>query len=496
MSQTVRASGSRGAAAQTPGEPLPRPRQITLRFPWRGPAPDELADPAGARALQVATARYVGGIFALAILVQRFAVPGVPQASALVPVVILWGVWGVLRGIVEVDRSRLMLWLAAAGAGALVVPFQLRLVADPLVSPTAYALLFVVWLPVILRIKDRRRSTFVLSLRYITYGAAGLAAGCVIMMASQLAGIPYTDYLAQFVPAKLLLDGFVITYPITFGSNLYRANAWIGLEPSIVSIMMGVGLISALLSGVRIRVLALIVAGLVCATAGSGLAVILVALAVMFGYPVRNNLVRYVPIAVVVAVAVVVTPFGNAILARVTEAGDSQSSTSLRGILPYAYMWPQWVKDPSSVLLGRGPGSSQDIVGHSGIIGLLVPTPIKIFFEYGLIAGLLIAMTILFAYVGGPSRSLPVTLLVSLWLLQPGTTTMVVVLPVYLTSTWWAPRFEPVLESDTATYAAARGWLQLAGRWRPFQGASSWRLGGRRVGGRRTIPARRSGSVP
>jgi len=484
MSQTVRAAGhgvtGHGGAGETAGEPVPRPRRITLRFPWRGPAPDELVDPEGARALQVATARYVGGIFAAAILLQRFAVPGVPAASALVPLVVLWGIWGLLRGIVEVDRSRLMLWLAAAGASALVVPFQLRLVHDPLVSPTAYALLFVVWLPAILRLKDRRRSTFVLALRYIAYGAAGLATGCVIMMGSMLAGIPYTDLMAQAFPPKLLLTGFVITYPISFGSNLYRANAWIGLEPSIVSIMMGVGLVSALLSGVKIRILALIVAGLVCATAGSGLAIILVAFAVMFGYPVRNNLVRYVPIASIVAVVVVATPFGASILGRVTEAGDQQSSTSLRGILPYSYMWPQWIKDPMAVLFGRGPGSSQEIVSHSGIMGLLVPTPIKIFFEYGLIAGLLIAMTILFAYVGGPSRSLPVSLLVSLWLLQPGTTTMVVVLPVYLTSTWWAPRFEPVLESDTSTYATARGWFQRAGRYRPFQGARNWRLGGRR----------------
>jgi hypothetical protein len=491
VSQTVREPGSRGTAAQTAGEPLPRPRQITLRFPWRGPAPDELVDPAGAHALQVATARYVGGIFVLAIVLQRFAVPGVPAASALVPLVIGWGVWGILRGIVEVDRTRVILWLAAAGTSALVVPFQLRLDRDPLVSPTAYALLFVVWLPAILRMKDRRRSTFVLALRYLSYGAAGLAAGCVVMMLSQLAGVPYTDYLAQVVPGKLLLNGFVITYPITFGSQLYRANAWIGLEPSIVSIMMGVGLVSGLLSGVRIRVLVLIVAGLVCATAGSGLAVILVAFAVMLGYPVRNNLVRYVPIAVIAGAALVVTPFGQAILNRVTEAGDQQSSTSLRGILPYSYMWPQWLADPMSVLLGRGPGSSQDIIGHSGIIGLLVPTPIKIFFEYGLVAGLLVAMTILFAYVGGPSRSLPVTLVVSLWLLQPGTTTMVVVLPVYLTSTWWAPRFEPVLESDTATYAAARGWLQRAGRWRPLQGVGSWRLGRRRG-----HSSQKSGSVP
>jgi hypothetical protein len=455
----------------------PRPRKITMTHPWLGPAPDPQASPLDARALQVATARYVGGLFGAAILLQRFTTFVLPDVSILVPLALAWMVWGGLRGLVVIDRTRLALWLAAAGTGALVVPLQLHFVTNPLISPTSYALLMVVWIPAIIKMKDLRRETYVMALRYIAYGAAALAAGCVVMMATMLVGVPYVDLLAQAVPSRLLLRGFVITYPISFGSPIQRANAWIGLEPSIVSIMMGVGLIAGLLSGIRIRLLALIVAGLVAATAGSGLAIVLVAFIVMLGYPVRRNFVRYLPIAVVGAVGMFATPFGVAILNRITEAGDSQSSTSLRGILPYQYLWPKWVADPWSVLLGRGPSSSQTLVQESGILGLLVPSPVKLFFEYGLIAGLFLAALLLYSYVGGPSRSLPVTLLVSLWVLQPGTTTLVVILPVYLTSTWWAPRIDPVLESDSSTYSAARGLLERAGRWRPLQGVRNWRIG-------------------
>jgi hypothetical protein len=455
----------------------PRPRKLTMFHPWIGPAPDPLARPLDARALQVASARYVGGLFAVSILLQRFSTGVLPDVSILVPLSIFWMVWGALRGIVVVDRTRLALWLLAAGTSAFVVPLQLHFVTNPLISPTSYALFLVVWLPAVIRMKDNRRETYVMALRYIALGAVGLAAGCVVFMAVQLAGIGYIDVLAQVVPSRFLLQGFVITYPITFGSPLNRANAWIGLEPSIVSIMMAVGLVSGLLSGVRIRLLALILAGMVCATAGSGLAILLVAFLVMLGYPVRRNLVRYLPIAVAAAAALVVTPFGKAILNRVTEAGDSQSSTSLRGILPYAYLWPKWIADPWSVLLGRGPSSSQTLVQESGILGLLVPSPVKIFFEYGLIAGLCLAALLLYSYIGGPSRSLPVTLLVSLWVLQPGTTTLVIIIPVYLTSTWWAPRIDPVLESDSSTYSSARGLVERAARWRPLQGFRTWRLG-------------------
>ncbi len=459
------------------GQGEPQPRKITMMHPWVGPAPDPQRHPLDALAVQRATARYVGGLFVAWILLQRFSVVVLPEVSILIPLVLGWVLWGAARGLVVLERSRLMLWLAAAGVCGLVLPLQILFVTDPIISATSYALIMVIWLPVVIRVKDNRRATYVMALRIMAHSAAGLAALCLVMVLVQLAGVPYVDVMANVIPEAALLTGFVITYPITYGSPIYRGNGWIGLEPSIVSLMMGVGLLAGLLSAVRIRILALIAAGLVAATAGSGLAIILVGAIVMLGYPIRRNFVRYMPLAVIGAVGLFVTPFGSSIIGRVTEAGDSQSSASLRGILPYAYLWPQWVADPWAVMLGRGASSSQTLALESGITGLLIPSPVKIFFEYGLLAGLVLAMLLLFSYVGGPSRSLPVTLLVSLWVLQPGTTTIAVILPVYLVSTWWSPRIDPVLESDVSTYAAARGLVDRARRWRPFQGLRTWRLG-------------------
>lgn len=460
--------------------PPRRPDRITLLRPWRGPAPDPASHPHEALSLQVATARYVGGLFLVAVLLQRFSTYVLPEVALLLPLVFAWALWGLLRGIITFHRQRLMLWLAAAGSTAFVVPFQDHFTHRPLISPTAWALIVAVWLPGTLVLKDRRRATYVLALRYIAYCAAFLAAGCVIFMVAQVAGLEYQDYLADALPRDLLLQGFVITYPITYGNPLQRANAWFGLEPSIVSILMGVGMLAGLLSAVRLRLLALIAAGMLCATAGSGLAILLVALFVMLGYPVRRNFVRYTPVAVLGVLGLLFTPFGQSILSRATEASTENSSTSLRGIQPYEYMWPRWVDDPMAVLFGRGPGSSQVIVEQSHIVGLLVPTPVKIFFEYGVLAGVFLAACILFCYVAGPSRSLAISLLASLWLLQPGTTTIVVVLPLFLVSTWWAPRFDPVLESDEDTFSLARSYLERAARWRPFAQARTWRIGGRR----------------
>jgi hypothetical protein len=457
---------------------MARTRAVTMRAPWRGPAPDPMLDRVGAARLQRATARWAGALFVAAVALQRLAVPGLPTVSILIPLTIGWVVWGALRGLVEVDRQRWLLWLAAAATTALLVPLQVRLVQHPSVSPTAWGLLLMVWLPAVVRVKDRRRATYRAALRLVSGAAAGSAALCVLMTATQLAGLGYHDVVAAALPTALQLQGFVITYPVAYGLPLMRANGWIGLEPSIVSFYLGIGLVAGVLSGARLRRLLLLAAGLVCATAGSGLAVLIGALLVMLGYPVRRNLLRYLPAAVLAGSAMVTTPFGQAILARATEAGDSQSSTSLRGITPYTYLWPQWVADPWAVLLGAGPGSAQNAVDDAHVMGLLVPTPAKLFFEYGLVGGVLLAVLILFAYVGGPSRSLAVTLAFSLWVLQPGTTALVVILPVFVVSTWWAPRIDPVLESDRATFAVARRWVDGIWRWRPFERASRWRPGG------------------
>jgi hypothetical protein len=398
--------------------------------------------------------------------------------SVLIPVTIGWVVWGALRGVVEIDRQRWLMWLAAAATATLLVPLQMRLVGHAAVSPTALALLLVVWLPTVVRVKDRRRTTYRATLRLVSRAAAVLAALCTLMMLSQLAGLTYRDVVAAALPTWLQLKGFVITYPVAYGQPLMRANGWIGLEPSIVSFSMGVGLVAGVLSGARVRQLVLLVSGLVCATAGSGLALLIGALLVMLGYPVRRNLLRYLPVAVLAFFALVATPFGQAILARATEAGDSGSSTSLRGITPYTYLWPQWIADPWAVLLGAGPGSAQNVVDDAHVLGLLVPTPAKLFFEYGLMGGVVLTAMILFAYLGGPSRSLAATMAFSLWVLQPGTTALVVILPVFVVSTWWSPRVDPVLESDRSTYAVARRWVDGVWRWRPWAGASRWRPGG------------------
>lgn len=393
------------------------------------------------------TARFVAALWLIAVLFQRFKVPFTPVPLLLL-LVFGWVAWGLHKGFLELDRERTGWWAAAAGATAIVAPVQLLLLDHPFISLTAWGLFLAVWAPFMTRLRDRHSDTYREALRLVAWISAGLAAAAVAMMAVQFAGLPYRDWLASVVPAPLLFfrPDYVVTYPIAYESPIYRANAFVGLEPSFVSAQIGLGLLAAVLIGMRRRIVLLQVLGLVAATSGSGFLLAGVGVLVLALHPARHVLARYVPVGMLAALMGVLTPFGQGLLSRVTEVSDGESSTSLRAVLPYQKVWPSYVEDAVAVVVGRGAGSSQDVVSAFGIDGLLVPTPMKILYDYGLLAGLLLAAFLLLCLLRAPSRSIAFTLFFSLWTLQPGTTTTLIVLPVLLLVTLWVPRAGPPLE--------------------------------------------------
>ncbi len=267
------------------------------------------------------------------------------------------------------------------------------------------------------------------------------------MLVLQLAGLRYVDYVALVVPKQLLVQGYVITYPIVFDSPVYRSNASIGLEPSAISLQLGVALVLALLIRAG-RLPLLLIVGMATTVSGSGIFVAAIAIAVMLLYPIRRQLQRYLLASAVAVGLLLLTEIGQQLSKRAAEATIAGSSTSLRAIEPYLFLWPSWVIDVNVVLFGMGAGSSQKLIDDTNRAGLLVTTPIKIFFDYGLVAGVALAAFLLFCYLQGPSRALSAGLLLSSWVLQPGTTTFVLVLPTLLFITWWAPWPGRVVEAD------------------------------------------------
>jgi hypothetical protein len=401
------------------------------------------------------TARWVLAIFVLEVGLQRVAVPGSP-VGILLPVVVVWAVLGITRGVVELDRRRLAVWCLVEAVTGIAMLVQMVVLPAPILSVNSWLLLTLVWLPAVTRFVDRRPETYLLALRKVVGVCLVLAVGCMIMMLTQFVGLHYVDWFAKLVPTPLQLAGFNFSYPIYYQSTIYRANAWIGLEPSCVSFQLGIGLLCAVLVRARWWVLVAMVGGLAATFAASGFFLFVVGLIVLLVFPIRYALRRYLVPGAAIIIIISSTSFGENLWERSGELADSGSSTALRGVTGYTELLPEWSSNLLAAIVGRGPGSSQRIIDAIGIEGLIVPFPAKLLFDYGLFAGFVLAAFLLFCYVDGLSASLAFALFFSLWTVQSANQSVFVV-PVIVLVTMWAPRITARLEDDWSPAVAARG---------------------------------------
>lgn len=363
------------------------------------------------------TAVWVAAAFVGVFLLQRFTLPGL-AVPLTVPLMLLWSVAALYAGVLEFDRHRTVAWLTVAGVTSMLMVAQAILVTFPLISANSWLLWMATWLPMAFRFADRSQQTFQAAMHAISTAAAGIATLAIVFIGAQVAGVAYRDILADLVPSAYLVEDFVITYPIVWHSPIYKSNAWFALEPSFLSFMLGVALVCAVIARRSITVVGLIAIGMLCTTAGSGIAVV-VAYAIVEVLRGRAlALLRYWPVIAVLVVAAAVSGVGESIVDRIDEAGSARSSTTLRAIEPYLHLGPQWASDPGKVLVGGGPGASQRAVQDLGITGLLVPTPAKMLYDYGLVGGLLLLSLIVVCYLRSPSPGLAIAQASSLLTLQ------------------------------------------------------------------------------
>ena len=120
------------------------------------------------------SARWVGGLFLMIVLLQRFSVPGLPEVALLLPAVIIWTVMGLVRRVVTLDQSRLIWWLAAAFLASAAMLIQNRWVPEAEISITAWGLIFAVWVPFTVRLIHRGVHAYMAMLRYVTVISATL----------------------------------------------------------------------------------------------------------------------------------------------------------------------------------------------------------------------------------------------------------------------------------------------------------------------------------
>ncbi|SNV25473.1 Uncharacterised protein [Dermatophilus congolensis] len=397
---------------------------------------------------------WIGVLFVANFFLMRLSVPGI-DISLSVPLTIVWLGLAWRCHVIVVEPRRFLLWVAAGGVAALVTFPQILFVPAPYVSVNSWLLWMVTWLPAAFMMADRSRGTFERALRAVKNIGLGLASISVLFMVVQATPIGYRDFIGESLPSNLVVSGFNTSYPLFYEANIYKSNGWFALEPSFMSFILGLCILAALLIRARIWEVMVLSVGMLVTAAGSGMFVALIGVVVMLWQRQWPLLRRYLIPGLVLAAVAAPTTIGKTILDRLSEGSSENSSTALRTFEPYLYLFPKWVSDWGIVLFGGGPGSSRYVVDASGVNGLLVPTVGKVFFDYGLIAGALLAVIIVVSYVKATEPAIGMSVLVSMLVLQPPAQPLMV--PAFLLSTLWAPALRDNILAGTERLYAPRG---------------------------------------
>lgn len=324
------------------------------------------------------------------VVTQRFAIPlGSSQVPLILPLGLLILAIAFSRGAMTFHRVRAPLTLTVCLTALVCTLVQLGTGSVP--SLLSMFLLVLAYLPAALVSTEGRRAVFGVS-RLFVWIMTAAAVVALAQFGAQYVGLANVDYLGQALPAPFLVQGFSPNALISYGADLRRSNGYLFLEPSFLSLFLGLAVVVAIKnrSGwVRVTIL---LAGMVPTLAGNGLVVLLAGVVVSLFLPDRRRLLTLVPGLVGAVVAAAATPLGALYLRRSTEAGSSGSSSSFRFVQPYTTLLPATFDSPFHALFGHGAGNSDhylDVVRN--LIEVTRPAIPKVFFEYGVLGALGIA---------------------------------------------------------------------------------------------------------
>jgi hypothetical protein len=388
----------------TASDPEPLPSTTSER---RGPHPV-----AAAFRLRTTAARApVAGLYLLVVattVLQRIVVPGTVVFVAL-PIAYLVVAALAVRGHIVADLPRTLAYLAASalcGTATLVATAWNGLDG----SLTSLGLLAVLYIPCCGRLSPALRQRFPDVLEFFQKLMCVVAAVCIGQYVAQLAGWTFEDLLA-FLPTNTLAstDEYNLSYPLSYGSSIYKSNGIVFLEASFCSQFLAMAIIVQILLGRRWWRIALLGVGLVTTFSGTGIVLLGAGLLVLAVRRGGRWAARAAVCLAAAAIAVSFTPAGTLLLERSTETAQQGSSGYIRFVAPYELVLASVPEDTSALLVGRGPGSiSRDAeFFNPNNVEANYPTIPKLVGEYGLPAALAFLAFILMLFLrGAPSATL------------------------------------------------------------------------------------------
>jgi len=180
-------------------------------------------------------------------------------------------------------------------------------------------------------------------------------------------------------------------------SGLTKSNGFFCLEPSFFSQYMSYGLLFAGLFGGSLASVLLLLCGLVVSFSGTGVIILITGCCVLFRYFTPNNRI-FIFLALFIFFLISFLTKDNLLLSRVEEfkggTGVRTTSAAMRFLNPRITVAEGLSRSTFNCIFGIGPGTIskvfRDFEGHD-------PVWAKLFFEYGILGGLLLIMFLFFS---------------------------------------------------------------------------------------------------
>lgn len=344
--------------------------------------------------------RVLFALFALGVATQRFALPLGATTQLPLAFMIYWAAvfWVGLQGLAAPSKTMSVAIGLALGAALTCTMLS---VGIPEVSSLAYLLALYVPLAVcptraIGPHHMRRAARFYVSMMFV-FGLLAL----LQFVTQRFLHMPYVDPFDK-LPQSIVMQGYLTSYPIVYGSDLFKSNGYFFLEASFLSQFLGLAIIIELSLFRRIVPLAVLLGALATTFSGTGPLLVGVVFPVLFLRYWTNPRVVLLGLIAIMALGVAILARPE-LLARVAEFGGHDNSATARFIEPYVMLARESFGDPASLFLGHGAGAANRLVTSSDALVNFSAVP-KAIIEYGLLGGfpLLLVIGLRVAFSGQP----------------------------------------------------------------------------------------------
>lgn len=441
------ATGPAGAASASP-DLLANPNAGATTTALRNRIPERLAPLVAIRPGRSDTeraARITCILLVILVVTQRIVIP---VGSSPIPftLVAAYGFLGILLAMrfIRPNLTRLELYVVAICACSGVA--WLSALHGSVMSLMSLLLLIVLYLPFTVTMRPDLRAAYRSVARTFVRVMMVLSVIGALELGAQFAGVwTFTDYLAQLVGPQFMVADFNVANPLAWDSPIIKSQAFVFLEPSMLSQYCALAIITALL--LRAPAWQPLLLGLGMASAVSGTGILLLIVGVVLVILRRPELVKFsYVVAGVLGLALVLSlPVGDYLLSRRAETGQQGSSGSMRFVQPYTEVNNGLQEDRLRYLVGAGPGASERVLlsmrgGRSGE-AVVYTIPAKVPFEYGFIAGAaFLAFLLVALFRAPPTVVLPGTVCFMIFFLSGSLLQANTILLAWIMTSFWSRR--------------------------------------------------------